>query len=259
MSSEKIIIEKRKDQVTFITLNRPEKMNAFDTDLAKELDRALLEADAASETRVVVLRGEGRCFCAGIDLKELDDKPAMEYRAWVEAMESPLFRISKMKKPVIAQVHGVAAANGLGLVASADLAVASEGARMGLTAINVGMNCVGPVLPVLRCVGRKRALELLLSGKLVPAREAEAMGLVNAVVPEEELEEITLQWARDLAAKGPVALELAKTALYTAEDMPYEKQFAYMNEVFARLCSTGDAKEGVRAFFEKREPQWKGF
>jgi len=258
MVYEKVVLEKRKDRVTYITLNRPEKRNAFDTVLAEELYRALLEADENEDTRVVILKGEGRCFSAGIDLGELGNKSAVEYRQWVESMERPLLHVSRMKKPVIAQVHGVAAANGLGLVASADLAIASEGARMGLTAINVGMNCVGPVLPVLRSVGRKKALELLLSGRLFKAQEALAMGLVNSVVPEEKLEETTLQWALDLASKGPLALEMAKQAFYMAEDMPYEKQFAYMNEVFARLCTTEDAKEGVNAFFEKRDPQWKG-
>ncbi|MFP4481964.1 MAG: enoyl-CoA hydratase/isomerase family protein [Thermovirgaceae bacterium] len=258
MSMEKIVIEKVQDQVTYVTLNRPEKMNAFDTSLADELNRAFLEVDTDEGTSVVIVKGEGRCFSAGIDLKELGEKTAMEYREWVEAMERPLFQISRMKKPVIAQVHGVAAANGLGLVASADLAVASEGARLGLTAINVGMNCVGPVLPVLRSVGRKRALEFLLTGRLVPAGEAQEMGLLNKVVPEEELKEATLELALVLAKKGPVALELAKRAFYMAEDMPYEKQFAYMNEVFARLCTTQDAKEGVQAFFDKRDPRWKG-
>ncbi len=258
MSTGRVVIEKAQGQVSYVTLNRPEKMNAFDTALADDLYRAFLEIDADETTRVAIIRGEGRCFSAGIDLKELGEKTAIEYREWVEAMERPLFGISRMRKPVIAQVHGVAAANGLGLVASADLAVASEGARLGLTAINVGMNCVGPVLPVLRSIGRKRALEFLLTGRLVPAEEALEMGLLNRVVPEEKLEEATLQLAFVLAEKAPAALELAKRAFYMAEDMPYEKQFAYMNEVFARLCTTEDAKEGVQAFFEKRDPKWKG-
>lgn len=258
MSTGKILTEKAQGQVIYVTLNRPEKMNAFDTALADDLYRAFLEADADETTRVLIVRGAGRCFSAGIDLQELGGKTAMEYREWVEAMERPLLQISRMKKPVIAQVHGVAAANGLGLVAAADLAVASEGARLGLTAINVGMNCVGPVLPVLRSVGRKRALEFLLTGQLIPAEEVLKMGLLNRVVPEEKLEEATLQLALMLAEKAPVALELAKGAFYMAEDMPYEKQFAYMNEVFARLCTTEDAKEGVQAFFEKRDPRWKG-
>ena len=172
-------------------------------------------------------------------------------------MERPLVAVSKMKTPVIAQVHGVAAANGMGLVAAADLAIAAENARMGLTAINVGLNCVGPVLPVAKSVGRKKALELLLYGNLISAPEALGLGLINKVVPANELESSARRWAEELAQKSPVAIQIAKSAFYAAEDMEYEKQFTYMNEAFARLCTTADAKEGVQAFFDKRNPVWK--
>jgi enoyl-CoA hydratase/carnithine racemase len=163
-----------------------------------------------------------------------------------------------MAKPVIAQVHGVAAANGAGLVAAADLAVAGENARLGLTAINVGLNCIGPVVPVSRSVGRKRALEMLFFGELIPAREALQMGLVNKVVPEAELDGATHNWAAGLAKKSPVALQIAKKAYYAAADLDYYKAFEYMNEAFARLCSAEDAGEGISAFKEKRSPVWKG-
>lgn len=258
MEYERLIVERGKDHVTRVTLNRPDKMNAFDSILAEELQAAFMELDSCESTRVILLKGAGRNFCAGIDVSEISGKSAIEYRRWVEKMERPLFCISRMQKPVICQVQGVAAANGLGLAASSDLVIASEDARMGLTAINLGLNCVGPVLPVLRCVGRKRALEFLLSGALVKAPEAMAMGLVNRVVPGENLEEEARKWAAGFASKSPLALQLAKSSFYTAEDMEYEKQFAFMNEAFARLCTSKDAHEGVSAFFEKREPQWEG-
>jgi enoyl-CoA hydratase/carnithine racemase len=165
--------------------------------------------------------------------------------------------ISRMKKPVIAQLHGVAAANGMGLVAAADLAIAADNARMGLTAINVGLNCVGPVIPVAKSVGRKKAMELLLYGNLISASEALALGLINRIVPKDELETEARRWAEDLAQRSPIAVQVAKTGFYNAADMTYERQFAYMNEAFARLCSTSDAKEGVQAFFEKRKPVWQ--
>ncbi len=258
MEYSRLIVERGEDHVASVTLNRPEKMNAFDSPMAEELLAAFSELDSCPKTRVVLVRGAGRNFCAGIDVSEILGKNILEYHQWVDRMERPLFFISRMKKPVIAQVQGVAAANGLGLAASADLVIAAEDARMGLTAINLGLNCVGPVLPVARCVGRKRALEFLLSGALVKAPEAMAMGLVNRVVPADKLEEEARQWAAEFAMKSPLALQLAKSAFYTAEDMEYGKQFAYMNEAFARLCSTGDAHEGVAAFFEKREPRWEG-
>lgn len=118
-------------------------------------------------------------------------------------------------------------------------------------------NYVGPVIPVARCVGRKKALELLLYGNLIPASEALALGLVNKLVPRDELDAQARQWAAELAKKSPVAVQIAKSAFYTSEDMGYAQQFAYMNEAFARLCTTDDAKEGVQAFFEKRQPNWK--
>ncbi len=257
MGYKNLIIEERETFIAQITLNRPKNLNTFDSTMAQELYTAFRSLDAEQNVRVVILKGAGKAFCAGIDVNELADKSAMEYRAWIETMERPLIAISKMKKPVIAQLHGVAAANGMGLVAAADLAIAGENARMGLTAINVGLNCVGPVIPVARSIGWKKAMELLLYGNLIKAPEALALGLVNKIVPEEALESETLQWALDLARKSPLAVQIAKSAFYNVADLAYEKQFAYMNEAFARLCTTDDAKEGVKAFFEKRTPVWK--
>jgi enoyl-CoA hydratase/carnithine racemase len=257
MKYEKVIVETGEKYVAEVTLNRPENLNTFDSTMAGELYDALLELDAQKNVRVVLLKGAGKAFCAGIDVNELAGKSALDYRAWIERMERPLVAISNMKKPVIAQLHGVAAANGMGLIAAADLVIAAENARMGLTAINVGLNCVGPVIPVARCVGRKKALELLLYGDLIPASEALALGLINRLVPKDQLATEAHRWAEELAQKSPIAVQIAKSAFYTSEDMGYEKQFAYMNEAFARLCTADDAKEGVQAFFEKRKPQWQ--
>jgi enoyl-CoA hydratase/carnithine racemase len=257
MKYEKVIVEVGQNYVAEITLNRPEQLNALDSQMAEELYQALIELDANPKVRVVILKGAGKSFCVGIDVNELSNKTALEYREWIERMERPLIAISKMKKPVIAQLHGVAAANGMGLVASADLVISADNARMGLTAINVGLNCVGPVIPVARCVGRKKALELLLYGNLILASEALALGLINKIVPKDELETQARHFADELAKKSPIAVQIAKSAFYYAEDMDYAKQFAYMNEAFARLCTTDDAKEGVEAFFQKRKPIWK--
>jgi enoyl-CoA hydratase/carnithine racemase len=257
MNYEKVIVEIGENYVAEVTLNRPDNLNTFDSVMAADLYDALFALDAEKSVRVILLKGAGKAFCAGIDVNELAGKTTMEYRDWIERMERPLVAISQMKKPVIVQLQGVAAANGMGLAAAADLVIAAENAKMGLTAINVGLNCVGPVIPVARCVGRKKALELLYYGNLIPAAEALALGLVNKIVPRDELETEARRWAEELAQKSPLALQIAKRAFYHAEDMDYEKQFAYMNEAFARLCSTADAKEGVQAFFEKRKPAWK--
>jgi enoyl-CoA hydratase/carnithine racemase len=257
MVYETILVEKTPTHVGIVTLNRPDQLNTFTSQMAGELHQALLAMEDDEEVRVVLLKSSGRAFCAGIDVKELEGKSANDYRNWIEWMENPLVAISTMKKPVIAQLQGVATANGMGLAAAADLVIASERVKMGLTAINVGLNCVGPILPVMRCVGRKKALELLLFGDLLKAQEALELGLVNRVVPHEELDSEALKWAEDLATRSPLAVQIAKSAFYQAEDMEYHKQFNYMNEAFARLCTTEDAHEGVAAFLGKRNPQWK--
>lgn len=257
MAFETVLTETTEKHVGIITLNRPEQLNTFTSQMAGELHAALLAMEADSSVRVILLKSFGRAFCAGIDVKELEGKSATQYRAWIEWMENPLVAISTMKKPVIAQLQGVATANGMGLAAAADLVIASERVKMGLTAINVGLNCVGPVLPVARCIGRKKALELLLFGNLLKAQEALELGLVNKVVPHDELEKTALSWAEDLARRSPIAVQLAKSAFYQSEDMDYQKQFQYMNEAFARLCTTDDAREGVAAFLAKRNPEWK--
>lgn len=257
MSYANIIVTVDEQYVGSITLNRPEQLNTFTTPMAEELRRALVELDANPKVRVILLQGAGKAFCAGIDVNELAGKTALQYRAWIEHMEQPLIAISRLSKPVIAQVQGVAAANGMGLAVAADLTIAADTAKMGLTAINVGLNCVGPVIPVARVVGRKKALELLLYGDLIKAPEAMALGLVNRIVPKENLEEEARAWAVTLAKKSPVAVQIAKKAFYGSEDMTYLQQFDFMNDAFARLCTTKDAKEGVAAFFEKRIPQWQ--
>jgi len=243
--------------VAYLTMNAPERLNALSDEMLAALQSQFEALRDTASVRAIVLAGAGKAFCAGIDVTELAGKTPLEYQAWIETMEQPLVTISKLNKPVIAQVHGVAVANGMGLAAAADLVMAADTVRMGLTAINVGLNCVGPIIPVSRCVGRKKALELLLYGDLIKAPEALSLGLVNKLVPKEDLEDEALAWAAELAKKSPIAVRIAKTAFYRSEDLHYEARFAYMNEAFARLCTTDDAKEGVSAFFEKRPPQWQ--
>ena len=257
MSYKSIILKKEHEFIGEIILNRPNDLNTFNNTLAVELNQALLELDKDESIRVIIIKGTGKHFCAGIDLKEFSGKNVLQYKEWIQCMEKPLITLSVIKKPVITQVHGVAAANGAGLVAASDLSIISEDSRIGLTAINVGLNCIGPVIPVTRSVGRKKAMELLLFGDLIDASEALRIGLVNKVVPSVELENETIIWAKKLAGKSPVALQIAKSAFYSAADLDYHKSFEYMNEVFASLCSTDDAQEGVEAFKNKRKPTWK--
>lgn len=257
MSYEHIITTINERFVGTITLNRPDQLNTFNSKFAVELNSALQAMDENQEVRVILIKGAGKAFSAGIDVNELEGKSAMEYRAWIENMEKPLISIARLKKPVVAQVQGVAVANGMGLAVAADLTIAADNVKMGLTAINVGLNCVGPIIPVARCVGRKKALELLLFGELIKGPELKELGLVNRLVPKEELDDEAMLWAEKLALKSPIAVQIAKQGFYSSEDMDYFRQFDFMNEAFARLCTTADAKEGVKAFFEKRNPQWE--
>lgn len=257
MDYDNLIISTDENHVGTITLNQPDRLNTFTTPMANELYHALQQLEQDPEVRVILIKGEGKAFCAGIDINELEGQSPLQYKAWIELMERPLVAISQMNTPTIAQVQGVAAANGMGLAVAADITIAADKSKMGLTAINVGLNCVGPVIPVARAVGRKKALELLLYGNLIKAPEALKIGLINRIVPAEELEKEAYAWAKELAQKSPIAVQIAKKAFYQTEDMTYAQQFDAMNDAFARLCSTQDAKEGVNAFLEKRKPVWK--
>ena len=258
MQYETILVEVSDAGVGSVTLNRPDHMNTFSTPMAVELDHALIALDRDPDVRAILIKGAGRAFSAGIDVNEMFGKSTLELREWVHRMEQPLITVSELSKPVIAQVHGAAVANGTGLAAVSDLAIASEDARFGLTAIRIGLSCLGPVIPVMRLVGRKRALELLLGGDLIGAEEALAMGLINKITPKGDLEDACVKLAENLAAKSPIAMQTSKQAFYASEEMDYRQAFSYMNEAFARLCSTEDAKEGVQAFLDKRDPVWKG-
>jgi len=250
------VIVERKGRVGLITLNRPAQLNTFTAQLAHDLNDALRELDRDPEIRAVVLKSNGKAFCAGIDVREMSGKDIVELRTWVRAMDEHNLTIASMKKPVIAAVHGAAVANGAGLVAACDLAIASEDARFGTTAINIGLFCFGPSAPLARSVARKRSLKLLLTGDIIPAVEAERIGLVNDVVPREELEETAMELASKLASKSPVALQMGKTAFYKMSDMGYEDSLAYLGEMFSIIISTEDGREGAAAFLGKREPRW---
>jgi len=257
MSHKNVVVEKR-DHFGIITLNRPEEMNTFTVPFARELNRALLEMEKDDQVRVVILKGAGKHFSTGISLAEFKDKSHHQYRQLIRLMDEHNHTIAGMKKPVIASVKGYALANGAGLVFACDLAVASEGAKFGTTAINVGLICLGPAVPLARSVGRKKTLEMVLTGDIIPACEAERLGLINRVVPEDQLEAATMEMAEKIAAKNPFAVRTGKAGIYGMQDLPYHQALDYLGELFAALCSTEDAREGIRAFQEKRDPVWKG-
>ncbi len=246
-----------KDNIGFITFNRPDHLNTFNAELAREFNSALLDCENDREVRVIVIAGEGKAFCAGIDVNELKGKQCLDYYKWVRQMEKMSLLIAEMGTPVIACVQDLAVANGIGVVASADLAVAAEGARFGATAVNVGLFCMGPAVALSRNLGRKKTLELIITGEMIDAQEAFRIGLINKVVARDRLTDETLLLARKIAAKSPLAVQLGKKSFYAMADLEYEKAYEMVNNHFAMLCSTEDAHEGVDAFLNKRKPEWK--
>jgi len=256
MSYTNVMVEKR-DQIGFITLNRPQAMNTFNVPFARELNDALWEMEKDPEVRVVVIDANGKHFSTGIALDEFKNKSAKEYREFIHLMDEHNHTIAKMKKPVIASVKGYALANGAGLSFACDLTVAAEDAKFGTTAINVGLICLGPAAPLARNVGLKKALEMVLTGDIISAAEAQRLGLVNRVVPSDKLEEATLELAGKLAAKSPLALQAGKAGLYAMQGVPYNQGLDLLSDRFAALCSTEDAEEGVKAFLDKRTPEWR--
>ena len=253
----KLVLVDKKDMIGIITLNRPQEMNTFNVPFAGALNDALRDLDQDDEVRVVVIQAAGKHFSTGISLKEFQGKSPKELRHFLELMDEFYHTIPRMKKPVIAAVKGAAVANGAGLVFACDLAVAAENARFGTTAINVGLICLGPAVPLARIVGRKKALEMVLTGDIFPAQEAERLGLVNKVVPPGELEAATMELAAKLAKKSPQAVQTGKAGIYGMSEIPYHQALNYMDDLFAALCATEDAREGIDAFLEKRDPVWK--
>ena len=257
MSFETILIEK-KEQVGLITLNRPQKFNTFNTQMAEELNAALRQLDEDTEVRVIIIKGSGKVFSTGIDVSEFHGKTPSEYHRWLTPMDQMHLTIASIGKPVIAMVHGYAVANGAGLVAAADFAIMAEDAKLGTTAINVGLLCTGPIIPMSYSLGKKKTLEMLLSGDMIDAKEAERLGLINKVVPADKLEEETFAFAKKLITKSPLAIQIGKDFYYQMIDMPFRQRFVLNSEIMTRLCTTEDALEGINAFIEKRKPLWKG-
>ncbi len=256
MPYDNVLVEKE-NLIGTITLNRPEDMNTFNIPFARDLNDALWEMEKDPEVRVVVINAAGKHFSTGISLTEFKNKTPKEYREFIHLMDEHNHTIARMNKPVIASVKGYALANGAGLSFACDLTVAADDAKFGTTAINVGLICLGPAAPLARNLGRKKTLEMVLTGDTLTAAEAERLGLVNKVVPKDQLDAATMELASKLAAKSPLALQIGKKGIYGAEDVPYHQALDSLGELFAALCSTEDAEEGVKSFLQKKKPEWR--
>ena len=247
----------KKGHVGVVTLNSPETNNRLTQQFAKEGHEALQNMQGDPETRVVVLRGAGKSFCAGVDVKGFMRLDSVGRRGLFYGVGEFVNYIAGMSKPVIVAVQGACVAAGVGLVATCDLAIAAEDAQFGCTGINVGLFCTGPSAPLSRSIGRKKALELLLTGDIIGAHEAERIGLVNRVVRNEDLDRAVLELGEKLANKSPIALQLGRRSFYQQADMPYSAAIDYLNQVLGIISCSEDASEGVGAFLDKREPHWR--
>ncbi len=241
-----------------ITLNRPEKRNALSLALMEELIATLDEIGTDAEVRAIVIEGAGAAFSAGHDLGEMVGRDTAFYERLFDVCTVMMETIHRLPQPVIAKVHGVATAAGCQLVAACDLALAATGTRFATPGVRIGLFCSTPMVPLSRAVGRKRALELLLTGEPIDARTACDWGLINGVVPEEELEGAVLDLAAKVARSSPLTLRIGKQAFYDQIDLDERGAYRLTRGVMAANAQADDAQEGMSAFLEKRNPTWTG-
>ena len=255
MADSLVVVEQR-DRVAWLTLNRPERRNPLGLEMMEALIDALTTLPA--ETAAVVVAGAGPAFSAGHDLAEVlgSDESELEkiFARCTELMET----ISRIPQPVVARVHGVATAAGCQLVAAADLAVATESARFATPGVKIGLFCSTPMVPISRAVGRKRALEMLLTGQMIDASTALDWGLVNRVVPDEQLDSAVAELVESIIAFSPAVIALGKRTFYAQIDVDQHQAYEDTRAVMVANAQMEDAKEGMGAFLDKRQPTWRG-
>jgi len=248
----------REDHLAIVTLNRPQRRNALSLELMQELIRCLDEIGRNLEIRAVILAAAGKVFCSGHDLSEMTGRNINEYRQIFDTCTKLMEKVQSIPQPVIAEVQGIATAAGCQLVATCDLVVASDQAAFATPGVKIGLFCTTPMVALSRAVGRKRALEMLLTGDMVDASTAAEWGLVNRVVPASELAAQSRKLAARIAEASSLVVSLGKQAYYTQIDLDQPKAYAYAKEVMSMNALAADAQEGISAFLEKRAPCWTG-
>ncbi|MEE4380214.1 MAG: enoyl-CoA hydratase [Candidatus Competibacteraceae bacterium] len=257
--TESLLMRHDDDGITTLTLNRPQQYNALSQSLLTEFQTALDAIAEDSAVRVVIITGSGPAFCAGHDLKEMRAHTDQAYhQALFEQCGQVMLTIHQLPQPVVAQVNGIATAAGCQLVAACDLAVAVDSARFATSGINVGLFCATPAVPLSRNLGRKQALELLLTGDFMDANTALDKGLINHVAQRDELAAVVHQLAESICAKSPLAIKLGKHMFYRQLNLDLSEAYHYASDVMACNMNSEDAREGIDAFFAKRKPVWLG-
>lgn len=246
------------EQLGFVTLNRPQRRNALSLDLMLELIRCLDEIASNEKVRVVILKGAGNVFSSGHDLSEMVGRTVNDYRRVFDICTALMQKLQSIPQPVIAQVQGVATAAGCQLVATCDLAIASDDSQFATPGVKIGLFCTTPMVALTRAVGRKRAMEMLLTGRMIDAKTAAEWGLINRAVTAANLESETRRLATQIAAASSFTVGLGKQAYYAQIDLDQPKAYAYAKEVMTMNSLAQDAQEGISAFLEKRAACWSG-
>ena len=256
MSYEEILYSV-KGPVGFLTLNNPAKINALSRTMIAEIIQVLDEVALDESIKVLVIRAAGKHFCAGHNLSEMINEGVKEYKFIFDQCSRMMEMIHEIPQPVIAQVQGIATAAGCQLVAWCDLAVAEEGARFATPGVKIGLFCTTPMVAISRAIGRKAALEMLLTGRYYSASEAKELGLINRVVSPEALEAETQDLANQIAEASRFTLAIGKQGFYAQADQPDATALHYAKHTITLNLGSEDAQEGIRAFLEKRTPEWK--
>ncbi|MBV0912209.1 enoyl-CoA hydratase [Anianabacter salinae] len=258
-----ILLRTDTDAVARLTLNAPGSLNALSDAMLAALAGEFARLEGDRSIRAVVIAGAGKAFCAGHDLKEMtrgraaDDGGAAYFADLFTRCGAVMQAIGRLPQPVIAEVHGVAAAAGCQLVASCDMSVAAPGTRFGVNGVNIGLFCSTPMVALSRNIPRKQAFEMLVTGDFIDAGRAAELGLVNRVAAEGALSEETMALAAKVAAKLGSAVRIGKRAFYEQAQMPLDAAYAYTGEVMVENMLNRDTEEGIAAFIEKRAPEWQ--
>jgi enoyl-CoA hydratase/carnithine racemase len=246
------------EHIALITLNRPQRRNALSMALMQELIDCLDAIGSRRDLRTVILSATGNVFCSGHDLSEMVGRDESEYRQLFEVCTALMAKLQSIPQPVIAEVQGTATAAGCQLAASCDLAIAAEEAAFATPGVRIGLFCSTPMVAVSRAIGRKRALEMLLTGEPIDAHTAADWGLVNRVVVAGELRTETLKLARRISEASDMVVGVGKHAYYAQIDLDQAKAYSFAQDVMTRNALAQDAQEGISAFLEKRVPGWTG-
>ncbi|HEV2386370.1 MAG TPA: enoyl-CoA hydratase [Candidatus Acidoferrales bacterium] len=244
--------------LAILTLNRPNRRNALSLELMRELIDCLRRVGDDRACRAVILAAAGKVFSSGHDLGEMVGRDINEYRLIFDVCSELMTTVQSIPQPVIAQVQGIATAAGCQLVATCDLAVASEDAAFSTPGVKIGLFCTTPMVALSRAIGRKRALQMLLTGELVDAPTAAEWGLINLVVPSSELAAAARNLATRISSASAFTVALGKAAFYAQVDLDQPKAYAYAKEVMSMNSLAADAQEGISAFLAKRQPCWAG-